>query len=108
MTNDTWCIQHSWSAEGEKIYLEPPLDHPGRDELPELVRLLGDQNFMLTYREGRLSRLTLLGGSLDAPVTKVVKNQDGNATPEVSLSFAQMAQSRVIERVPGSFCDPRG
>jgi hypothetical protein len=32
-SDDTWCIQHSWSSEGHKIYLEPPLDHPGCNSL---------------------------------------------------------------------------
>ena len=40
-----------------------------------LARLLGEQNFLLTYRvDGGLKRLTLMGGSTDAPVeTRVVK-----------------------------------
>lgn len=40
-----------------------------------LARLLGDQNFVLVYRaDGRLSRLTLLGGPLEVPPTRIVKS----------------------------------
>ena len=47
-----------------------------------LARLLGEQNFLLTYRvDGGLKRLTLMGGSTDAPVeTRVVKTTP--ATPQ--------------------------
>ncbi len=65
-----------------------------------LARLLGDQNFMLTYRDGKLSRLTLLGGALDAPVTKVVKTEHGG-TPETPQTFSQLIQSRTVEVTPG-------
>ncbi|HEV7730967.1 MAG TPA: hypothetical protein VGR62_02350 [Candidatus Binatia bacterium] len=66
-----------------------------------LARLLGDQNFMLTYRDGKLSRLTLLGGALDAPVTKVVKTEHGGGGSETPQTFAQLIQSRTVEVTPG-------
>lgn len=64
-----------------------------------LARLLGDQNFMLTYNGGKLTRVTLMGGALDAPVTKVVKEHDGSA--ETPQTFAQLMQTRMISVSPG-------
>lgn len=61
-----------------------------------LARLLGDQNFMLTYSGGKLTRVTLLGGPQDAPVTKVVKTGEG-----VPQSFSELIQSRMISVTPG-------
>jgi hypothetical protein len=65
-----------------------------------LARLLGDQNFMLTYSGGKLTRVTLMGGAVDAPVTKVVKNEH-DTTGEPPQSFAQLMQSRMIQVSPG-------
>jgi hypothetical protein len=66
-----------------------------------LARLLGDQNFMLTYSGGKLTRVTLMGGALDAPVTKVVKEHDPNAPTEPPQTFAQLMQTRMIQVSPG-------
>lgn len=66
-----------------------------------LARLLGDQNFMLTYSGGKLTRVTLLGGAQDAPVTKVVKNEHEATPGEPPQTFAQMLQTRMIQVSPG-------
>jgi hypothetical protein len=64
-----------------------------------LARLLGDQNFMLTYSGHKLTRVTLMGGAVDTPVTKVVKNEH-EATGEPPQNFAQLMQSRMIQVSP--------
>ncbi len=66
-----------------------------------LARLLGDQNFMLTYNGGKLTRVTLMGGALDAPVTKVVKENETAATGEPPQTFTQLMQTRMIQVSPG-------
>jgi hypothetical protein len=65
-----------------------------------LARLLGDQNFMLTYSGAKLTRVTLMGGAVDEAVTKVVKNEHPNPG-EPAPTFAQLLQTRMIQVSPG-------
>jgi hypothetical protein len=65
-----------------------------------LARLLGEQNFMLTYSGPKLTRITLMGGAVDEPVTKVVKNEHANPN-EPAPTLAHLMQTRMIQVSPG-------
>jgi hypothetical protein len=63
-----------------------------------LSRLLGEQNFLLTYRvDGRLRRLTLLGGAVEVPAeTRVVRA--GPEPPQAESSPGDLLQRRIPVR----------